>query len=164
MDIAWMAGIIEGEGCIHVISRGDGVQVKVTMTDLDIIQRLHETSGIGLVRFASMKGRERHKPQFSWIVQRSRDVARLLCAIAPVLGERRRAACLKAAERLARIRPQRRKNSPLEHGTVFGYQAERRRGLATCALCRSAVNIYNQERRAERALSTEKADEWLQCA
>lgn len=42
---------------------------------------------------------------------------------------------------------------PIEHGTDRGYQAERRRGLVTCAACVEGHRLYQQEVRARRVPS-----------
>ena len=40
MDIAWVAGIVEGEGCIVVSPKSRSLRLSVEMTDLDVLQRL----------------------------------------------------------------------------------------------------------------------------
>ena len=56
---AWLAGIIEGEGCIHVDKRGYG-SITVKMSDRDIIQRIADMLE---QKMHSAKRREaHHKP------------------------------------------------------------------------------------------------------
>lgn len=38
----------------------------------------------------------------------------------------------------------------IQHGTVSGYDRERRQGLVPCVLCREARNAYNVEHRARK--------------
>jgi hypothetical protein len=45
-DIAWLAGIIEGEGTFGRKGHPAG-QVRVQMTDEDVIDRLHSLTGVG---------------------------------------------------------------------------------------------------------------------
>lgn len=101
VDIAWMAGIIEGEGCITYSSskKYNGVKVEVAMTDKDTIEKLAEVSGIGHIR--ARKVVPGTKPAWAWYVHKGKDVARLLCAISPMMSERRRAKILEVADRLS---------------------------------------------------------------
>jgi len=46
-DLAWLTGLIEGEGYFGIV-RGRGI-VRVVMTDADIIERLKTVSGTGTV-------------------------------------------------------------------------------------------------------------------
>lgn len=104
-DLAWVAGIIEGEGSISVRSNGL-IEVHVNMTDLDVIQRLAAITGVGRVTGPAKPPRYKAhwKPIAYWQVARQDDTAALLMTIFPFLGARRRA---KAAEALAtwRARP-----------------------------------------------------------
>lgn len=104
-DVAWVAGIIEGEGTID--SANGLVRVRVAMTDLDILQRLATITGVG--RINGPYSNERNdssirKPIYCWKVARQDDATALLMTIFPFLGDRRSA---KAAETLAmwRARP-----------------------------------------------------------
>jgi hypothetical protein len=45
LDIAWAAGLFEGEGTI-VDSTGS-VQLRVKMTDLDVLEKLFDVFGVG---------------------------------------------------------------------------------------------------------------------
>jgi hypothetical protein len=89
-DLAWMAGLIEGEGSLIPGGRRYG-SVRVAMTDLDILQRLAEVFGVGTI--CSLRSREaHHKQAWVWQVVRQANVADLTEVIAPFLLERRRAA------------------------------------------------------------------------
>lgn len=149
VDIAWVAGIIEGEGCINIRRPANKYPLAVctvAMTDFDIIRRLHEVTGIGRVNGKRVDKRgSNRKPTLSWTVAKQRDLARLLLAIAPLMGERRRGKILKAAETLAPGAP----SHAIQHGTRKGYDQERRRGLKTCGQCRAAyaesIREYHRE-------------------
>jgi hypothetical protein len=126
LERGWLAGILEGEGCItrvqrkrqsrparegHTSNTGrwpvrDEINwmVQVNMTDFDIIQRLHTMTGVGRVR--PVNGRPHYatgnmtKPMLLWNVQVREDVLALLLAVRPMLGERRGA---RADEALAEL-------------------------------------------------------------
>lgn len=99
IDIAWLAGIIEGEGCINISKPNKGnsnyyARLNVKMTDYDVLAKAQRIFG------GSIKGPEiqdRKKPAWSWQVANRKDLARILLAIVPLMGERRSAKILEAA-------------------------------------------------------------------
>lgn len=129
-DIAWLAGIIEGEGSFTI--RPGGVQLKVAMTDRDVVERMHAVAGVGFVNGPYISKRGNRKPLWRWDVHRSPDVARILLAIAPLMGERRRGQIEAAADKLAVTKP---KNGPIPHGTNAGWVREHKAGLVHCETC-----------------------------
>lgn len=94
-DLAWLAGLIEGEGYLGIV-RGRGV-VRVAMTDADVVERMRAVSGVGLVGDLPRRA-DHHKAVRVWTVQRDAVVPGLLLAVAPLLGARRR---IRASEILA---------------------------------------------------------------
>lgn len=87
VTIGYLAGLIDGEGYIKVHKHG--VQISVISTDYDIIERAHDMSGIGTIQ-GPYFNKNRVKPNWRWCVSPKKDVARLLCAITPLMSERRR--------------------------------------------------------------------------
>lgn len=102
VDIAWVAGIVEGEGSI-VATSGSSSELKVLMTDEDVVRRLHEVTGLGNV-YGPIFHKAGGKPLYAWKVARKRDLARVLLAIYPLLGERRQQQIGIVADRLLRLR------------------------------------------------------------
>lgn len=86
-DCGWLAGILEGEGYMGVV-RQRGV-IRVAMTDGDVIRHAYEVSGVGTVNELPSRA-PHHKTVFAWSVGRRLNVADVLLAMAPLLGERRR--------------------------------------------------------------------------
>lgn len=89
---AWLAGIIEGEGSIIWQSHHDGrcsaASIRVGMTDLDVIERLREWSGVGTI-FTEKNRPDGRKPLWRWTVAKQKDVLDLFDAIEPYLLSRR---------------------------------------------------------------------------
>lgn len=90
-DVAWIAGIVEGEGSLGVYpDKRDGSKrfvLTVTMTDKDIIDRLSRLTGMGSLHSRTRKlGKKR---QYTWTVGAMDDVYSLVVAILPWLGQRR---------------------------------------------------------------------------
>lgn len=82
-DTGWLAGLIDGEGNI---SRGT---VRVTSTDLDILEKARRVSGAGDIVARSADSRGRRKPSYVWQVLRKRDALPLLAAVLPHLCTRK---------------------------------------------------------------------------
>jgi len=92
-ELAWLSGIIEGEGSFVANGRRFGA-VRVVMTDKDVINRLAGVSGVGTVH--AIKPRQaHHKQAWAWQVVRPPSIASLITAVAPFLLERRYCAASK---------------------------------------------------------------------
>lgn len=111
-QIAWLAGLFEGEGCICL--RPGGTRLTIEMTDEDIINRVAELTGLGsVIRLEKRKqkgGKPNHKDSWKWYIGYREDVKNVLVAIYPYLGIRRRIAADKALSVISQMRPRRRNN------------------------------------------------------
>lgn len=91
-DIAWAAGLFEGEGSISLRRLRDGsaaqATVSIDMTDPDVIIQLAARLGIGRLH-GPYKGT--NKPRYRWTVSRLADVETFCTWVYPFLGERRQA-------------------------------------------------------------------------
>lgn len=85
-EIAWAAGVFEGEGCFSVSKRS--LTVQVNMTDQDIVERFGSIMGFGKVRTKTTSN-PKHKPQWIWIAQTRAEFTQALTLFEPWLGERR---------------------------------------------------------------------------
>lgn len=156
VDLGWVAGIIEGEGCLRVSTHPvDGRHqpfVCVKMTDDDVIRRLHAVTGIGRLGAParSPSTPAHHKDQSSWIVAATSEVHSLLTAILPLLGDRRSAKALEllacceekwAAEKLRKTFC--RRGHPRDE---FGYKAPSN-GAQMCHVCRQESIRKQSEKR-----------------
>ncbi len=81
IDRAYIAGILDGEGCITRWRGTKGWGVQVGMTDKPVIAWLAEMGGTFTVR----PGGDRRKEQYVWRVLSQRDVIALLQAVLPYL-------------------------------------------------------------------------------
>lgn len=158
VEIAWVAGLLEGEGSFSIAKRGvtaagrpkPNRQVHVTcgMTDRDVVERLLRTVGVGSI-FLDTRSRTnpKHKDLYTWRTAKRADVEALLRTIRPYMGLRRGA---KIDEILAYFEshPPIYKR-PVACGTRQGY----RKGCR-CDPCRDANRAYGREihqRRKQRA-------------
>lgn len=105
IEIAWAAGLFEGEGCIHCKpqgKRGSGVQLRLGMTDRDCVERFQRIVGCGRI-YAHKPGTGSHKPTWTWYVYDARKATAILNSLLPYLGKRRAAKALEALEVAANI-------------------------------------------------------------
>ena len=95
-NVAWFAGLFEGEGCFFkdwrkrsTSKRGTVPQytIKIKMTDKDVIDKLHRLFGGNI--YVDKKQSEHHKQPYSWYLCRKADVERLITAALPFFGDRR---------------------------------------------------------------------------
>jgi hypothetical protein len=157
-EIAWLSGLLEGEGCFVLKWRGKGrrgtelypsVEIRLAMTDEDVVRRAYEMAGCG--RFAPKnvkqlrKDGELCKQQFLWTVGRRDGCEELLVTLLPFMCQRR---SQKIGEILQACRdnPSREEQSSgWVHGERRGYE----RGCR-CEKCRESHNRRMREQRARR--------------
>jgi hypothetical protein len=87
-EIAWAAGLFEGEGCITQ-SSGQSV-LRLNSTDLDVLERFHAAVGRGEIYgpYENRPSRFRRKPFWVWVCPRS-DAVDVIAELGPWLGSRR---------------------------------------------------------------------------
>lgn len=102
-EIAWAAGLFEGEGCFTVQrSRRtlvDGTDVvykaavaRIHMTDRDVVERFYKIVGVGQFWSAGYRrGGLGTKPAYEWHVTTLKGFKTVFFMLAPYLGERRTA-------------------------------------------------------------------------
>ena len=96
LEMAWLSGIFEGEGCI-AWQKKNSVYLSISMTDKDVIEKVAKITNMGNVYHRSF---EHKKDAWVWGVARKSDVVYLLEQMFPFLGERR---SLRAAESIVRL-------------------------------------------------------------
>lgn len=91
LEVAWAAGLFEGEGCFGSYPRGrkHGTQARLSMTDRDVVERFAKIVGMGTVRGPVDRGNKEWKPIWEWYVQRASEVRAVVALFRPWLGERR---------------------------------------------------------------------------
>lgn len=147
IDLAWVAGIVEGEGSILITKGGGGIRVQVKMCDEDVVRRLHTITGIGYVNGPYPGAHLGDKPYWAWLVSRRQDASGLLMTLYPFFGERRQARAREALQAW--------KNWPdplAPCGTRSAYHRHLRYGEETCKACREATNAYSRALKERHAI------------
>ena len=86
-NIAWLAGLLEGEGSF-LFHRGKSLVISMAMTDEDVVRRAQQIACIGGVYGPYVRGE--FKPQWVFRCTDSATSYALMVAILPWLGTRRR--------------------------------------------------------------------------
>lgn len=90
-NLAWAAGLFDGEGCIH-LSRSGYIRLTLGMTDLDVVEKFSTVLGCGnIYKHRRFKGQREYKSCFIIQISGFEKVQAILAAFWPWLGARRRA-------------------------------------------------------------------------
>ena len=101
VEIAWVAGIFEGEGTIVASSSRKSLRLQLQMTDEDIVHRFAAIVGVGQIN--SMK-RGENKTIYYWTCAQQEAVNAFVKAVWPWLGSRRRRRYLELTQVYAAYR------------------------------------------------------------
>lgn len=96
LDIAWAAGLFEGEGCITISYNGKypEIGIQLVMTDIDVVNRFAQIVGGKVLH--KQPGKEGWKASYSCVIRKRTEVERILNLFIPYLGERRTEKALEA--------------------------------------------------------------------
>lgn len=117
-DIAWIAGIIEGEGYIGIRKRARGrdqnpdkgfryeISIHVSMTDSDVIEMLYTKSGLGTTKktCSPVYIKRGNKQLYRWSVAKRAEVEELCKLILPYMLSRRSAKIREAISLMREFR------------------------------------------------------------
>lgn len=94
-EVAWAAGLFEGEGCIRFCKHDRGleyIRLSIKMTDRDVLQHFADVVGAEVKGpYAPSEDKPHHKPVWSVTISKTRKSLNVLEAFWPYLGDRRRA-------------------------------------------------------------------------
>lgn len=101
IEIAWCAGLFEGEGSIHPVTQKSKkrdytyVRMALKMTDLDVVMKFAQLVKVGTVRGTSRNTASRlpkhYKKAYTWQLSSYSEIIKLISILYPHLGVRRRA-------------------------------------------------------------------------
>lgn len=98
-DIAWAAGLFEGEGCIFIMDPKGYVYGRASMeqNDIDVISRFHEIVGCGTLVKRQKKRNLARQESWIWYASSKSDFKQAMELLEPYFGVRR-------TQRLAEVR------------------------------------------------------------
>jgi hypothetical protein len=88
-DIAWVAGLLEGEGCFQPRAGRQSPLIQLAMTDMDVVVKAAKILGTNRV-VENAKPTKRGKPIYRTVVF-GRNAVSWCMTLYPLMGERRQA-------------------------------------------------------------------------
>lgn len=90
-EAAYVAGIVDGEGCFVLSRVGDrfNVSLEVSNTDRRLLEVCQAFTGIGAIYDRPRSGKLNHRPQFMWSSGSRADLAAVIPQIMPYLVGKR---------------------------------------------------------------------------
>ena len=150
-NIAWAAGLFEGEGSISI--KPQTAQLHLAMTDEDVVRKFHAIVGMGNVYGPGIDKRKPHyKPSWRWAVGGSKKSQALLAAFWPFLGARRQAKARDAISSCARRTPYGESKVRCANGHEFTQENTYRssQGKRACVTCRALASSLGKIRKKVR--------------
>jgi hypothetical protein len=146
-QIAWAAGLFEGEGSMHVRGtlgqRGNAVQLRLGMTDHDVVRRFGAIMGVGRFQLYAPRS-TREKPILVWYLYRASDVARVLESLVEYFGVRRTAKALEVMERARQTGPHNARKTHCPKGHLLsGENLIQRRDTIKRQLADGTIKTYS---------------------
>lgn len=138
---AWVAGVIEGDGCFTSSNGGQTAKVTVSMTDLDVLERLQAYTEMGKIIGPHFNKKGHNiKPMYYWHVHRAEHICDLIINVMPWLGSRR---AERAGEIFSLAQYSVDRRSRCKHGHEFTeentYRYKAQRHCRTCRRNRQLV-------------------------
>lgn len=148
-DLAWAAGLFEGEGCFSFQPKAP--RAMLSMSDEDVVRRFHQTVGIGSVH--QTKRREGRKDLWTWTAAGFPSFQYIVALLWRWLGTRRRARARELLRQFAALparRPERlvcKRGHDMANDTVI----VRRRGseVRQCRKCLTENTLAYRRRQKE---------------
>lgn len=98
LQIAWLAGLFEGEGCMSIAKNG-GTRLTIRMTDRDVIERVNALLPGTKIQVVTPKPAKAYtnqpKTQYAWRISNPDQVRKILTMLLPHFGERRAAKAIE---------------------------------------------------------------------
>ena len=105
-EIAWAAGLFEGEGSIHC-NNSNGrkyLLLNLSSNDHDVVERFAAAIGCGKV-YGPYLDKNAKNPRWSWHAKNKADAEHAVAILEPFLCSRRRAKLASVREEVANQRP-----------------------------------------------------------
>jgi hypothetical protein len=86
-ELAWAAGLFEGEGCFSVLKDGRGPQASLSMVDQEIVEKFADIVGAGKIY---PYHKPPYQPVYKWQSGDFEQFQHVVCVLWPWLGRRRK--------------------------------------------------------------------------
>lgn len=158
-QIAWAAGLFEGEGCITTNKRRgqvEGICLALGMTDLDVVQRYADICVVG-TRELRPRQEQRIKKMYVHRISVPGDCIEVLDAFMPYFGARRAARALDVVVQVIeagyRMQPRGDAEACSKGHLRLEFAKRNKKGHWVCLKCASAWQRSNRERIQQEQLA-----------
>jgi hypothetical protein len=148
-DIAWLAGLLEGEGAFTM--SGGGIAVELNMTDRDVVDAAARLVGATSVNRNNNHETRNHKPCYRWTLCGNK-AAGWMMTIYSLMGTRRRGRIRELLAKWRAMKPRYRNAVHCEHRDRPSY------GRGLCQTCHAKAWY---ERNKDKVLASNRARYWL---
>jgi hypothetical protein len=162
-EVAYCAGLFEGEGCILTTKQGWPV-IAIVMTDREPLEQFERYMGGAIAPTPKTPRQPHHKIQYSYRAYSWRDVIRIGEQLYPWLSPRRQ----EQVDKVLRQRPEHPRGTascPKEpFPSTAGYQRHRRLGEKPCEMCRQSNNLFYMVQGHRQHANTRaqiRAEDWI---
>lgn len=132
-DVAWAAGVIEGEGTFSISKTDKSIRVIVRMTDEDVVRRIYDLFGGAFS--GPYAEQSRMKPIWTWSMGKRSEIIPFLKLILPYMGKRRTARINELLNHHEMYPPGRERVNAVKHGSLGMYT----NNACRCEMCVSAI-------------------------
>lgn len=157
-EIAWAAGLFEGEGSWGVYGQTRGTVMATAalgMTDRDVVEKFHRIVGVGAVHVRTTE-RANHKTMHVWTVGKAESVRGLVEMFRPWLGSRRLERADEVLRLIAHIKPHNKDRTHCPQGHAYSgdnllvTEIHRKRGPGLVRRCRACLRLDSRGRARQR--------------
>lgn len=145
-DVAWLAGLLEGEGYFAPPTRGMwSPQIRILMTDRDVIERVAEFLGGANIRIRRARGRRR---EAYGVMLHGRQAIGVMFTVYPFMGARRQERIREAVAEWKRRPFSAKDKQACKCGALLVRPATG--GARYCRVCKTRRNKLRRQRLAAR--------------
>lgn len=151
LEIHWIAGLLEGEGCFRLHKKFQTPMIYIGMTDRDTIEKARAILGGNSAIHERPGLKDTHKRIYSFAVTPSRLAIEWMHILYPLMSERRKKR-IKEIIAIYDAKPRRADDLTCAHGHVFaevGYYIQEN-GSRTCKTCAREHGKVNQQALRDR--------------
>jgi len=157
-EIAWAAGLFEGEGSVSLHTRNgkvEGLSVDINMTDEDVLLKFKKIIGYGVINGPYQRGK--NKPHWQVRVHAYEDALRVINMLYPYMGSRRMSRMDEvrklAAEAKENLQPRGNENACWRGHERLLHSVIDARGQFRCNMC---AKIWNKTRYEKAKINANK--------
>ncbi|SRR6266540_4508168 len=155
-EIAWAAGLFEGEGCWRIKTDGDYPSVSIVSTDLDVLEEFQRIVGFGKIYTVNPTvWKPQWRQRWHWQVNACADVRIVIELLLPWMRMRRHAKALEVLACCDRMDERKRWRKEKTH-CLHGHELTEKntyhhpQGNRVCRTCNNAAGRAYQARKREK--------------